>query len=48
MGPSRGVTFTKSSMPTTQAVQYYPSVRMAIPDLKVGYPYITAPFATFL
>src|SRR5438309_3570892 len=28
-------------------VGYYPSVRMAIPVPRVGYPRITAPFATF-
>src|SRR5260370_10716036 len=33
-------------MPPRYIARYYPSVRMAMPVPRVGYPYITAPFAT--
>ena len=34
-------------MPSRYIARYYPLVRMAMPVPRVGYPYITAPFATF-
>ena len=39
--------FGSKNMRTRYIAGYYPSVRMAIPVPRVGYPRITAPFATF-
>ena len=39
--------FGNKEMPPRYIARYYPSVRMAIPIPRVGYPRITAPFATF-
>ena len=38
--------FPASQMPNRQIARYYPSVRTAIPVPGVGYPRLTAPFAT--
>src|SRR5262249_55971769 len=38
--------FPGQEMPLDQIARYYPLVRMAIPVPGVGYPCITAPFAT--
>ena len=38
--------FPGKEMPPRQIARYYPSVRKAIPVPRVGYPRITAPFAT--
>ncbi len=38
--------FPDQGMPLDQIARYYPSVRMAIPVPGVGYPRLTAPFAT--
>jgi hypothetical protein len=38
--------FAGEEMPLRQIARYYPSVRRAIPVLGVGYPRLTAPFAT--
>ena len=38
--------FPGTTMPPRQIAGYYPFVRKAIRDLRVGYPRITAPFAT--
>ena len=39
--------FRNAEMPPRYLARYYPPVRMAIPVPGVGYPYLTAPFATF-
>ncbi len=39
--------FPDRGMPLRQIARYYPSVRKAIPVPGVGYPRLTAPFATF-
>jgi hypothetical protein len=39
--------FPGKNMRSRQIAWYYPSVRKAIPIPGVGYPYLTAPFATF-
>ena len=38
--------FPDKEMPPRQIARYYPSVRKAIPVPEVGYPRLTAPFAT--
>ena len=38
--------FPAKKMPPRQIARYYPSVRKAIPVPRVGYPRLTAPFAT--
>ena len=38
--------FADPEMPPDQVAGYYPSVRRAIPVPEVGYPRLTAPFAT--
>ena len=38
--------FPEQEMPPNQIAVYYPSVRKAIPVPEVGYPRLTAPFAT--
>ena len=38
--------FPEEKMPSPQLAGYYPSVRTAIPVPGVGYPRLTAPFAT--
>ena len=38
--------FGGKGMPPSHVARYYPSVRTAIPVPGVGYPRITAPFAT--
>ncbi len=38
--------FGSQQMPAGYIARYYPSVRTAIPVLGVGYPRLTAPFAT--
>ena len=38
--------FAGQGMPPDQVARYYPSVRKAIPVPGVGYPRLTAPFAT--
>jgi hypothetical protein len=38
--------FPDKEMPPRQIARYYPSVRKAIPVPRVGYPRLTAPFAT--
>ena len=38
--------FPGKKMPPRQIARYYPSVRKAIPVPGVGYPRLTAPFAT--
>ena len=43
--PRRG-SFPDQEMPPDQIAVYYPSVRKAIHVPEVGYPRITAPFAT--
>ncbi len=46
-GPLSGRnSFGNRSMRTNYIARYYPSVRKAIPVPKVGYPRLTAPFAT--
>jgi hypothetical protein len=46
-GPlSRRNSFRSNEMPLRYIARYYPSVRTAIPVPEVGYPRITAPFAT--
>ena len=44
---SRRNSFPGKNMRSRQIARYYPSVRKAIPIPEVGYPYLTAPFATF-
>ena len=39
--------FGSKMMPPRYVARYYPLVRMAIPVPRVGYPRLTAPFATF-
>ena len=47
MSPSRGeIHFLARRCPLADIAGYYPSVRTAIPIPRVGYPRLTAPFAT--
>ena len=44
--PPEAKFFSSKEMPLRYNAAYYPIVRKAIRDLRVGYPNITAPFAT--
>ena len=43
--PPKARFFSSNKMPHRYNAAYYPIVRKAIRDLRVGYPNITAPFA---